>query len=488
MLENKFISVEEHLAAAHKAFRFLSDTTIQQRAAFMYAVADRIEQLDDQLLITAHAETSLPLTRLQGEKARTIGQWRTYALAVEKGIYVDAKIDRADSEKGKSDLRKLNLGIGPVVVFGASNFPFAFSTAGGDTASAIGAGCPVLFKAHPAHLQTSRLMADVLTTVLDDFGWPLGIFRHVEGEGNEIGTYLVSHSSVKGVAFTGSFAGGKSLFDLANRREEPIPVFAEMGSVNPIFVFPELLAQGAEILAKAYISSLTLGVGQFCTNPGLLITQRGEDFERFKNALRHELSAVSPQPMLHVGILEHYEHNKHRLTVREDTSPVAEGEMGISRHQAQACVMETSARNFLNNPVLSEEVFGPFGLLVQCDSMAEMLDVATQLRGQLTVTIAATIADAIDHSPIVEVLKDKCGRILFNGMPTGVEVVSAMQHGGPYPATTDARFTSVGPDAVKRFLKPLAFQNWPDQLLPEELQDLNPLGITRMVDGVYQYI
>ncbi|TJZ62791.1 aldehyde dehydrogenase (NADP(+)) [Sphingobacterium olei] len=474
---------------ASEAFQFLKSTTIAERAAFMHAVADKIELLGQELLDTAHCETALPLPRLTGEKARTIGQWRSYANAVASGIYTEARIDLADPEKGKSDIRKLSTGIGPVVVFGASNFPFAFSTAGGDTASAIGAGCSVIVKGHPAHPKTSTIMADAITATVKDFGWPEGVFAHflgnnVEGTDIMVGAYLTAHPAVKAVGFTGSYRGGKALFDIANQREEPIPVFAEMGSVNPVFAFTNVLNERAETLAKEYATSLTMGVGQFCTNPGVFIGVKGDGLDRFKKALEIEIFSIVPATMLNPGIYTAFEKNKTALSTQGGVAVLSESATESTEGQGRPKVVMTSAKSFIANPMLSEEVFGPFGVVVEAEDYEEVLVIAQQLKGQLTITLAATKEDVRAHEDIFNVVKDKAGRLLFNGMPTGVEVVYAMQHGGPFPSCTDPRFTSVGPDAVKRFVRPLAFQNWPDEFLPAELKNDNKLGITRMVDGV----
>lgn len=474
-------NIEVRIQMASEAYQFLKNTTIKQRAAFMNSVADQIEALGEELLVTAHAETSLPLARLTGEKARTIGQWRSYAKAVASGIYIEPRIDLAQPEKQKGDLRKYNIGLGPVVVFGASNFPFAFSTAGGDTASAIGAGCPVIVKAHPAHPKTSQMMADAITNAVKEFGWPEGIFSHITGTSYEIGIYLTQHKDIQAVAFTGSFSGGKALFDIANRRENPIPVFAEMGSINPVFALKNLIENRAEALAKEYISSLTLGVGQFCTNPGVFIAVKGASLDRFIAAVKNEIQEVIPANMLHNGIYESFEKHKANAIEQSDTEVIASRE--TEEGKGSPAIIKTNAQNFLNNPVLSEEVFGPFGIIVACESREELIQIAKNLKGQLTITVAATSDDVRENSGLIHLLKDKCGRLLFNGMPTGVEVVYAMQHGGPFPSTTDSRFSSVGPDAVKRFVRPISFQNWPDEFLPEELKNENPLQISRIVDG-----
>lgn len=474
---------------AAEAYQFLKNTTVTERAAFMHAVADKIEKLGPELIEIANQECALPFPRLEGEKGRTIWQWRSYAEAISTGLYTDARIDLANPEKGKNDIRKYSIGIGPVVVFGASNFPFAFSTAGGDTASAIAAGCPVLVKGHSGHQKTSSIMAAAISEAVKESGWPEGIFGHVlgndvEGTDTKIGAYLVGHELIKAVGFTGSYWGGKSLFDIANQRKEPIPVFAEMGSINPVFAFTHILEQNAEKLAKEYAASLTLGVGQFCTNPGVFIAVKGRGLETFKKALKEAIVDISPANMLNQGIYEHFENNKTLLSSQSAVEVLSESSTAAENGQGRPRVVHTSAKNFLETEILSEEVFGPFGLLVEADSYQEVEKIAQELKGQLTITFAGTAADVREHLNIFNTIKDKAGRLLFNGMPTGVEVVFAMQHGGPFPSSTDPRFTSVGPDSVKRFIRPLSFQNWPNEFLPEELKDENTLGISRMVNGV----
>jgi alpha-ketoglutaric semialdehyde dehydrogenase len=480
-----FEAIDQQIQKAAAAYQFLKKTTVKERALLMHAVADGIDAMDEAVIQIAHEETNLPLARLKGELARTSGQWRSYASAVAQGIYTDARIDLPQPNVPKNDLRKYHIGIGPVVVFGASNFPFAFSTAGGDTASAIGAGCPVVVKAHPGHPKTSQNMAALMDKVIAEFGWPEGVFTHVTGTSYEIGAFLTSHPLVAAVAFTGSYAGGKALFDLANQRPVPIPVFAEMGSVNPVFALSHQISSDPEALAQAYAASVTLGVGQFCTNPGIFIAQSSEGLSRFKAALVQSIAAIAPASMLNQSIYENFESRRDAICGQEHVSVVSEGNSDRVTGQGRAIIIETTDEHFLQNPALSEEVFGPLGLLVTCQSKETMLAIARQLSGQLTITLSATEQDLNDNESLIAILQDKCGRLLFNGMPTGVEVVYGMQHGGPFPATTDSRFTSVGPDAVKRFLRPLSFQNWPNAYLPDELKNENPLGIVRLVDGQF---
>ncbi|MDM1294159.1 aldehyde dehydrogenase (NADP(+)) [Sphingobacterium sp. N143] len=472
--------IDRVVQLAEAGFQFMQQCNVDQRAKLMYAIAAEIESLGDVLIETAHVETALPIGRLQGEKVRTVNQWRKYADAVGTGIYSEARIDQ--DPNGQFDLRKYNKGLGPVVVFGASNFPFAFSTAGGDTASAIGAGCSVIIKAHPAHVKTSQLMADAIDRGLAKFGAPAGVFNHIVADAMATGQQLVQHPLVKAVAFTGSFKGGKSLYDLGQSRPDPIPVFAEMGSINPVFVLPDYLNNQVDGFAKQYIGSLALGVGQFCTNPGVLIGLAGEKLELLKAHLKKELATISAGTMLHPGILENYDRLTAEMKRHDGVKLLAVGGNEMQGGMAQAMLVETDAAQVLADPTLLEEVFGPFGLIITCSDEDEMRTIMESLNGQITLTFAASENDIRKYKELFVLAQDKCGRLLFQGMPTGVEVQYAMQHGGPFPASTDARFTSVGPDAVKRFLKPISFQNWPNEFLPMELQDENPLHINRLVN------
>jgi NADP-dependent aldehyde dehydrogenase len=373
--------------------------------------------------------------------------------------------------------------LGPVVVFGASNFPLAFSTAGGDTISALAAGCPVIYKAHPAHPETSKKVADCIHQAILKSSLPSGIFSHVEG-GIDIGQELVKHPLAKAVGFTGSHKGGKALFDLANQREEPIPVYAEMGSVNPIFCFKEKLANQLEPLAKAFVGSLTLGVGQFCTNPGLIFVPKAQA-KAFEKAISDELNDIASAPMLHPGIAQAYYDSIQYLQSREELRwvKVADPQHLINGSTALA---EIKASDWLKDTVFQKEVFGAFAMMVVYENQDELLEIAKHLHGQLTITIWAENHELQDQLFLLNLLEEKCGRLLFKGVPTGVEVGFAMQHGGPYPSTTDARGTSVGAYAIKRFARPIAFQDMPQELLPDALKDGNPLGIWRMVNGEYK--
>lgn len=476
--------INEVMNAAWKAFHVFRKCSLKQRANFMRTIAKELEAAGDELIQTAMQETNLPEARLRGERARTIFQLDSYADACEKGDWLEARIDHANPAKTppKPDIRKMLVPVGPVVVFGASNFPFAYSTAGGDTATALAAGCPVIVKAHPAHPQTSNLAAQAIFRAAQKTGMPDGVFAHVSGMSFEVGKALVTHPYCKAVGFTGSFAGGKQLFDWANQRPEPIPVFAEMGSVNPVFLLPERLSAAAGEIATQYAGSITLGVGQFCTNPGLIIGTEGPALQQFIHDLGKAIQQTMPGLMLHQGIADNFANKREEALMQENVHLVAESvQSGEDRCSGLPTVATVDGKTFLANPLLHKEVFGPYSLVVRCADAAEMHEVALHLEGQLTATLMATTSDMSSNPELVEAVKNICGRFVLNGVPTGVEVCLSMQHGGPFPASTDSRFGSVGADAIKRFARPLSFQNWPDELLPEELKEGNPLGIVRAV-------
>lgn len=475
-------SVMQQAWNAFHAYRKLS---LKNRADFMRAIAKELENLGDDLIQTAQEETHLPEARLKNEKARTVFQLNSYAEACEKGEWLEIRIDTAIADRNppRPDLRKMLIPMGPVVVFGAANFPFAYSTAGGDTACAFAAGCPVIVKAHPAHAATSEKVAGAILQAAKNCSMPTGIFAHVHGASNETGEALVTHPLTKAVGFTGSFAGGKQLFDWANQRREPIPVFAEMSSINPVFLFPEKLKQSAEDVAKLYAGSITLGVGQFCTNPGLIIGIDNEDLSLFIQTLASEIKKSSPGEMLHTGIFKNYVEKRANALSQEDVETVATSETESLLNQGLPTIASASAEAFIKNPILHLEVFGPYSIVVKCKSMDEMIEVAKHIEGQLTATIMATVNDVHEHEELTELIKNICGRFILNGVPTGVEVCLSMQHGGPFPATTDSRFTSVGADGIKRFARPICFQNWPGELLPAELKNENPLKIYRTINN-----
>jgi NADP-dependent aldehyde dehydrogenase len=477
--------IHEVMERSWAAFLQYRNAGIRERAELMRSIADKLENSGDELIQTAMRETNLPEARLKNERGRTVFQLRSYADACEQGFWLDARIDSAipDRNPPRPDIRKMNIGLGPVVVFGASNFPFAYSTAGGDTASALAAGCSVVVKAHPAHPGTSDRVAALITEALQDAGLPRDIFLHVHGTSFDVGRGLVMHDRTKAVGFTGSFGGGKQLYDWAQQRTEPIPVFSEMGSVNPVFLLPGQLAASAASLAEQLAGSITLGVGQFCTNPGLIIGVAGQDLEDFLSNLSARISGTSCGKMLHAGISRAYEEKRKLALSQADVEVSGVAEVEPAELEAQPTIAVTSGDAFLSNPVLHKEVFGPYSLVVTCRDLDQLHEVAHEIEGQLTCSLMATEKDMLENHALVETISLKCGRMILNGVPTGVEVCWGMQHGGPFPATTDCRFGSVGPDAIRRFVRPISFQNFPDVLLPEELKNSNPLGIVRIENG-----
>jgi 2,5-dioxopentanoate dehydrogenase len=482
--------INEIMQQAWAAFHVYRKMSLKQRADFMRTIAVELEACGDELIQMAMRETNLPEARLKNERGRTIFQLNQYAAACESGEWLEARIDTAIPDKNppKPDIRKMLVPLGPVVVFGASNFPFAYSTAGGDTACAFAAGCPVIVKAHPAHAQTSQIVAGAILKASDKCKMPKGIFAHVHGVSFEVGKALVMNQHVKAVGFTGSYLGGKQLFDWANQRKEPIPVFAEMGSINPVFLLPEKLKSSASDIAKMYAGSITLGVGQFCTNPGLIIGIESEALKSFTHDLGKEIQHIAPGTMLHTGIAKTYTEKREFALLQEEVHLVAESELWQSseilpKFAGNPTIATASGQAFLNNPVLHQEVFGPYSLIIRCRDISEMIEVVKHMEGQLTATLMATENDIKSNDELVEVIKNICGRFIINGVPTGVEVCLSMHHGGPFPATTDSRFTSVGADGIKRFARPISFQNWSNELLPEELKNENPLGIWRMVNS-----
>lgn len=483
-IDSTISEIDVIMQEAWAAFHTYRKQPLTARANFMRAIAQELEACGDALIHTAMKETNLPEARLRNERGRTILQLNQYATACEEGAWLEASIDRAISDKNppKPDIRKMLVPLGPVVVFGSSNFPFAYSTAGGDTACALAAGCPVVVKAHPAHAQTSTIVAQAILKATDTCAMPKGIFAHIYGASFEVGKTLVNHAYTKAVGFTGSFSGGKQLFDWANQRAVPIPVFAEMGSVNPVFLLPEKLGQDAAAIAKQFAGSITLGVGQFCTKPGLLIGVKSAGLTNFIETLGNEIKTITAGAMLHRGIATAYADKKAKSLEQAGVQLVAEGTALDSAGKnitGTPGVALVNGAAFLQNPVLHQEVFGPFALVINCANKTELLQVAKQLEGQLTTTLMATETDMRNNDELVELAKDICGRLIINGVPTGVEVCLSMQHGGPFPASTDIRYGAVGADGIKRFARPLCFQNWSNDLLPEELKDGNPLGISR---------
>lgn len=480
------VELEAVMQDAWRAFQVYRNTSLVKRAELMKAIAAGLGASGDELIQVAMRETNLTEARLKGERARTIFQLDSYADACMRGDWLEARIDTAVIAKTppKPDIRKMMVPLGPVVVFGASNFPFAYSTAGGDTACALAAGCPVIVKAHPAHQETSDKVASIIREAVKNAGLPSGVFSHVHSEGHDTGQFLVTHPYTKAVGFTGSLTGGRQLFDWGNQRKDPIHVFAEMGSINPVFLLPEKLSVEAKEVAILYASSITLGTGQFCTNPGLIIGVKSEGLDTFKAELGRAIQESVPAPMLHPGIFKNYVENRANALSQEQVEVVAVAEAPPQLNEGAPTIASVKGEIFLKNPVLHQEVFGPYSLIVECADQTEMLNVAKQMEGQLTATLMGTVQDIKYHSILVDTIKNFCGRIIINNVPTGVEVCASMHHGGPYPATTDSRFTSVGEDGIKRFARPVCFQNWPHDLLPDELKDENSLGLWRKVDGV----
>jgi 2,5-dioxopentanoate dehydrogenase len=477
--------IDVALQQSWQAFRVYRQKDLKQRAAFLRTIAGELEHIADELVTIAGRETHLEEARLKGELKRTIFQLTSYADACEEGTWLDIRIDTADANRTppKPDLRKMLVPLGPVVVFGASNFPFAYSTAGGDTACALAAGCPVIIKAHPVHAETSDLVAKAVQHAAQKNDLPPGVFIHLHGASFEVGKALVQHPLTKAVGFTGSFEGGKALFDLANQRTVPIPVFAEMGSVNPVFLLPQKVEKDTESIAAMYAASITQSAGQFCTNPGILVGIESEYLEAFKKSLGRQIQNTEPVRMLHSGIAKSFHQKRKKALAEEGVGVAAVTAFDVEEEESIPTLAEVSAAVFLKNPLLHKEVFGPYSLLVKCSSAHEMLQVALAMEGQLTTSLLATEEEVQQHRELVEALQDICGRFVLNGVPTGVEVALAMQHGGPYPATTDSRFTAVGADGIRRFARPVCYQNWTNDLLPAELKDENPLRIWRTVNN-----
>jgi NADP-dependent aldehyde dehydrogenase len=464
--------VERACALAEAAFDTYRNTSSEQRAAFLEAIAAGIEALGDTLIERAHQESGLPIARLQGERGRTAGQLRLFATVLREGRWQGATFDAALPERTppRPDLRMQRIAIGPVAVFGASNFPLAFSVAGGDTASALAAGCPVVVKAHSAHLGTSELVGRVIQKAVQDAGLPEGVFSLLVGAGNVVGTALVSHPAIQAVGFTGSRSGGMALMQAANARPQPIPVYAEMSSINPVFLLPAALqARGAEI-GRQLVDSLVLGVGQFCTNPGLVIGIEGPALDQFRAAALDALGGKPAATMLTPGIHAAYEKGVAQLSSLDGLQRIGDGVAATGANQARPVMFETTAAQFLADHRMQAEVFGPSTVLVVCRDLEEVLALANQLEGQLTATMQLDDADHEAARRLLPVLERKAGRVLCNGYPTGVEVAYAMVHGGPFPATSDVRSTSVGATAIDRFLRPVCYQNLPQGLLPAALR------------------
>ena len=467
-------------AAAYPAYRSLPAS---RRAEFLDAIADELDALGEDFIAIVCRETALPSGRIQGERGRTSGQMRVFAQVLRRGDFLGARIDRALPDRQplpRPDIRQYRIGLGPVAVFGASNFPLAFSTAGGDTASALAAGCPVVFKAHPGHMTTTALVGAALLRAAEKTGMPKGVFNMIYG--GIVGAALVKHPAIQAVGFTGSLRGGRALCDMAAARPQPIPVFAEMSSINPVILLPEALKARGEKVAGELAASVVLGAGQFCTNPGLVLGIRSPEFSAFLHSLTAKMAEQPPQTLLNAGGLEGYGKGIAALAAHPGITHLA----GAAQEgkQARPQLFKADVSLLLEGDErLQEEVFGPTTIVVEVADRAELLEAIKGLHGQLTATLITEPGDLAGSEELFALLEQKVGRVLFNGYPTGVEVCDAMVHGGPYPATSDARGTSVGTLAIDRFLRPVCYQNCPDALLPDALKNANPLGIARLVDG-----
>lgn len=475
--------------AADGVFDAYRALPLEQRAAFLEAIGDEIISLGDDLVDLVVRETALPRGRIDGERARTVGQLRLFAAVIRQGDWLGIRIDSPQPGREpspKPDLRLRHIPVGPVAVFGASNFPLAFSVAGGDTASALAAGCPVLVKAHPAHPGTSQLVADAVARATERCGMPIGTFGMIHSSDNDVSGALVADPRIKAVGFTGSRAGGRALMAIAAGRKEPIPVYAEMSSINPVLILPAAMAARGERIAAEYLASLTLGVGQFCTNPGLLLVLRGRETDAFLTSVAASADTCAAGTMLNSQIHRSHAERQAAVEAAEGVTLVARGQTGSGLYDAGATIFTTSATQFRANESLAEEVFGPTGLIVQCETIAEMREVLEELEGQLTIALHMDKEDRAIATGLLPLLERKAGRILANGFGTGVEVSHAMVHGGPFPATSDGRSTSVGSLAIERFLRPVCYQDLPDEVLPAVLRSDNPENVARFVDGRWQ--
>ena len=466
--------LERACALASSAFDTYRETSLEARAKFLEKIAENILAIGEPLIVRAMQESGLPRARLEGERGRTMNQLKLFAEVVRDGSWLEARVDPAMPDRKplpRSDLRVRNVPLGPVVVFGASNFPLAFSVAGGDTASALAAGCPVIVKAHHAHPGTSELVGRAIQAAVKECGLPEGTFALLYGSGTSVGAALVADPRVKAVGFTGSRGGGQALMKVAQARPEPIPVYAEMSSINPVLVLPHALASRGEAIAKGFIGSLTMGAGQFCTNPGLLLGAEGKDLDGFVGKVAENLPAAAAQTMLTPGISDAYRGGVEKLAKNAGVKTEARGQAAAGPNAGQAAFFSTSAKSFLADHALRDEVFGSSSLLVRCPDVGAMREILESMEGQLTVTLQMDPEDMEYAKALLPVLERKAGRVLVNGFPTGVEVAHAMVHGGPYPSTSDGRTTSVGSLAIYRFLRPVCYQDFPAALLPEVLRD-----------------
>ena len=481
--------VERACVLAAEAAVTLRNAPLETRAKLLETIADNIMGLGDALLERAMAESGLPLARLTGERGRTVGQLRLFAAEVRDGGWLGLRVDPAMPDREplpRSDLRLRKIALGPVAVFGASNFPLAFSVAGGDTAAALAAGCPVVCKGHPAHPGTSEMVGRAIAQAVATLGLPEGTFSMLNGTGHALGGALVADPRIKAVGFTGSRAGGLALMKIAADRPEPIPVYAEMSAINPVFLLPAALEERADALGGAFVGSLTMGAGQFCTNPGLVLAIEGPALERFLASAKAAMADAAASVMLTPGIHSAYEKGVDRLCANGDVETVARGQQADGPNRGQAALFTVAAEDFEGRDDISEEVFGASSVIVRCRDEAAMMAAAARLEGQLTATVHFADQDSCIVTALLPVLEQKAGRILANGWPTGVEVSHAMVHGGPYPATSDGRTTSVGTMAIDRFLRPVCYQDFPDALLPDALRESSLEKLPHRRDGHMQ--
>ena len=477
--------LDEACRLAWEAFDPYRNAGPEVRAKLLESIAQNILDLGDELVERCMAESGLPRPRIEGERGRTVGQLRLFASVVRAGRHLDVRVDPAMPDRQplpRSDIRSRMIPLGPVAVFGASNFPLAFSVAGGDTASALAAGCPVIAKAHSAHPGTSELVGRAVQQAVAASGLPEGVFSLLYDSGREIGQGLVADPRVKAVGFTGSRGGGTALMKIAAARPEPIPVYAEMSSINPVILFSGALEERGPAIAKAFINSLMMGAGQFCTSPGLILAEEGDGLNNFLSAAAETLQEAAPGTMLTPGIHKSYCEGVERLAAHEKVETIARGKAGHN-FQGQAGLFATTADAFVSDPHLQEEIFGSSSLVVRCPEKNALRQVIESLEGQLTAALHISESDYGEAKEMLPVLEKKVGRILINGFGTGVEVSHAMVHGGPYPSTADGRSTSVGTMAINRFLRPVCYQDLPEALLPDDLKESNPRKLDRLVDG-----
>lgn len=481
--------INKAIEKASEAFQTYRNASGKEKAIFLDNIAEEITALGDELIKRCMEETGLPEARLTGERGRTVGQLKLFAALLREGSWVDARIDTAEPDRKplpKVDIRSMQRALGPVAVFGASNFPLAFSVAGGDTVSALAAGCPVVFKAHPAHPGVCELVGLAIQGAVRKSNMPEGTFSMVNGKSTQVGMALVRHPSITAIGFTGSYRGGKALFDEANKRPVPIPVYAEMGSTNPVFILPDALRQRKEKIAQDLAAAVTLGVGQFCTNPGLVFLPDSDDASKFKDVLSSNFRGINAGVMLTSAIQGSFQKGIEKLTAVKGVETLALGQSEGLGSRGTAHLLHASIDSFLEDHTLEEEVFGPSTLTITANKKAELIQAAKKLGGHITATLHGTDKDLEEYADLISLLEQKAGRLIINGYPTGVEVCHSMVHGGPFPATTDSRTTSVGTGAITRFTRPVCYQNFPDALLPAELKEGNPLVIWRLVNGERQ--